>query len=133
MMLKTWKNRNQNLEKKIKNFRKKLIVFCSADSAVAMLKVICFVLFLLFYCHMSACMQYMVPVIMEYHPECWIKSANLQKDLEIDLLDQYSWSLFRAVSHMLCIGKSSGWSFLVWTFFWGTFFRTFPTSLFFTI
>lgn len=54
---------------------------------------------------MSACMQYLVPVIMEFPADSWCRLANLHRDLEVSLLTQYTWSLFRSVSHMLCIGR----------------------------
>jgi hypothetical protein len=73
------------------------------DSALVLLRMLGAFLCLLLYAHLSACIQFMVPMVMEFPKGCWIRQRGLHTiDTDLDL--QYGWSFFRAVSQMLCIG-----------------------------
>jgi len=76
----------------------------SYDSALAAIKLFGYCGVLLFFCHMSACMQYLACVIQDFPDESWVKLAKLHLDCKEPLSKQYCWAFFRAVSHMLCIG-----------------------------
>lgn len=76
----------------------------SYDSALAAIKLIVLILVLLLFCHISACMQFLVCVIQEFPNKSWVKLAGLHLDCKVSLTRQYMWAFFRAVSHMLCIG-----------------------------
>jgi len=51
--------------------------------------------------HWSGCLQFLVPMLQGFPPNCWVAINELQ---EAFWLEQYSWALFKAMSHMLCIG-----------------------------
>ncbi|KAJ6221196.1 hypothetical protein RDWZM_007008 [Blomia tropicalis] len=51
--------------------------------------------------HWSGCLQFLVPMLQGFPTNSWVSINELQ---EADWFDQYSWSLFKAMSHMLCIG-----------------------------
>eukprot|EP00242_Pyramimonas_sp_CCMP2087_P005227 CAMPEP_0198200488 /NCGR_PEP_ID=MMETSP1445-20131203/3492_1 /TAXON_ID=36898 /ORGANISM="Pyramimonas sp., Strain CCMP2087" /LENGTH=764 /DNA_ID=CAMNT_0043870575 /DNA_START=373 /DNA_END=2667 /DNA_ORIENTATION=- len=51
--------------------------------------------------HWSACAQWLVVAVSNFPENSWA----IRQDLVYkSIFDQYSWSLFRALSHMLCIG-----------------------------
>nr|CAH7742278.1 unnamed protein product [Callosobruchus chinensis] len=51
--------------------------------------------------HWSGCLQFLVPMLQGFPANSWVAINELQ---DAFWLDQYSWSLFKAMSHMLCIG-----------------------------
>ncbi|CAB3257039.1 unnamed protein product [Arctia plantaginis] len=51
--------------------------------------------------HWSGCLQFLVPMLQGFPPNSWVAINELQ---EAYWLEQYSWALFKAMSHMLCIG-----------------------------
>ncbi|XP_030024453.1 potassium/sodium hyperpolarization-activated cyclic nucleotide-gated channel 2 isoform X3 [Manduca sexta] len=51
--------------------------------------------------HWSGCLQFLVPMLQGFPPNSWVAINELQ---EAFWLEQYSWALFKAMSHMLCIG-----------------------------
>ncbi|XP_017483037.1 PREDICTED: potassium/sodium hyperpolarization-activated cyclic nucleotide-gated channel 3-like [Rhagoletis zephyria] len=51
--------------------------------------------------HWSGCLQFLVPMLQGFPPNSWVAINELTN---ADWFDQYSWSLFKAMSHMLCIG-----------------------------
>nr|XP_040572916.1 potassium/sodium hyperpolarization-activated cyclic nucleotide-gated channel 3-like isoform X1 [Lepeophtheirus salmonis] len=51
--------------------------------------------------HWSGCLQFLVPMLQGFPSNCWVAINELQ---EAYWLEQYSWALFKAMSHMLCIG-----------------------------
>ncbi|CAG9860672.1 unnamed protein product [Phyllotreta striolata] len=51
--------------------------------------------------HWSGCLQFLVPMLQGFPPNSWVAINELQ---EVSWLEQYSWALFKAMSHMLCIG-----------------------------
>uniref|UniRef100_T1GHA6 Uncharacterized protein n=1 Tax=Megaselia scalaris TaxID=36166 RepID=T1GHA6_MEGSC len=51
--------------------------------------------------HWSGCLQFLVPMLQGFPSNSWVSINELQ---EAYWLEQYSWALFKAMSHMLCIG-----------------------------
>ncbi|XP_017769338.1 PREDICTED: potassium/sodium hyperpolarization-activated cyclic nucleotide-gated channel 3 isoform X8 [Nicrophorus vespilloides] len=51
--------------------------------------------------HWSGCLQFLVPMLQGFPSNSWVAINDLQ---EASWLEQYSWALFKAMSHMLCIG-----------------------------
>ncbi|XP_076356642.1 potassium/sodium hyperpolarization-activated cyclic nucleotide-gated channel 2-like [Tachypleus tridentatus] len=51
--------------------------------------------------HWSGCLQFLVPMLQGYPPSSWVAINELQG---VFWFEQYSWALFKAMSHMLCIG-----------------------------
>jgi len=75
------------------------------DSWVAAFKIVGFAILLLIWCHVSACLQFLIPSLSYHWPfrDCWIVLRELHLD-SVPLFSQYSYAFFRALSHMLCIG-----------------------------
>jgi len=71
------------------------------DGAMLLIRIFCILFSLLTYAHISACLQFMVPMILDFPHNSWVVIRNLQYDT---LSRQYGWSLFRSISQMLCIG-----------------------------
>ncbi|KAA3674933.1 hyperpolarization activated cyclic nucleotide-gated potassium channel 2 [Paragonimus westermani] len=59
------------------------------------------VLILLLLGHWNACLQFLIPVLSEYPIDSWVCKGKLQN---ADWFSQYTWALFKAMSHMLSIG-----------------------------
>ncbi|XP_065202257.1 potassium/sodium hyperpolarization-activated cyclic nucleotide-gated channel 3 isoform X2 [Planococcus citri] len=51
--------------------------------------------------HWSGCLQFLVPMLQGFPENSWVAINELQ---DAYWLEQYSWALFKAMSHMLCIG-----------------------------
>ncbi|XP_047996484.1 potassium/sodium hyperpolarization-activated cyclic nucleotide-gated channel 2 isoform X7 [Leguminivora glycinivorella] len=51
--------------------------------------------------HWSGCLQFLVPMLQGFPANSWVAINELQDSF---WLEQYSWALFKAMSHMLCIG-----------------------------
>ncbi|XP_034246962.1 potassium/sodium hyperpolarization-activated cyclic nucleotide-gated channel 2 isoform X5 [Thrips palmi] len=51
--------------------------------------------------HWSGCLQFLVPMLQGFPANSWVAINELQ---DAFWLEQYSWALFKAMSHMLCIG-----------------------------
>ncbi|XP_013777279.1 potassium/sodium hyperpolarization-activated cyclic nucleotide-gated channel 2-like [Limulus polyphemus] len=51
--------------------------------------------------HWSGCLQFLVPMLQEFPSNSWVAINELQ---DVYWFEQYSWALFKAMSHMLCIG-----------------------------
>ncbi|XP_017068976.1 uncharacterized protein LOC108106445 isoform X7 [Drosophila eugracilis] len=51
--------------------------------------------------HWSGCLQFLVPMLQGFPSNSWVSINELQESY---WLEQYSWALFKAMSHMLCIG-----------------------------
>ncbi|XP_071964484.1 potassium/sodium hyperpolarization-activated cyclic nucleotide-gated channel 2-like [Antedon mediterranea] len=51
--------------------------------------------------HWNGCLQFLVPKLQDYPAKSWVTINNLENAAWVD---QYTWSLFKAMSHMLCIG-----------------------------
>ncbi|EDO34316.1 predicted protein, partial [Nematostella vectensis] len=51
--------------------------------------------------HWNGCLQFLVPYLQDFPETSWVSIHNL---MDNDWWEQYCWSLFKAMSHMLCIG-----------------------------
>lgn len=51
--------------------------------------------------HWSGCLQFLVPMLQGFPENSWVAINELQ---DAYWIEQYSWALFKAMSHMLCIG-----------------------------
>ncbi|XP_044009142.1 potassium/sodium hyperpolarization-activated cyclic nucleotide-gated channel 2 isoform X6 [Aphidius gifuensis] len=51
--------------------------------------------------HWSGCLQFLVPMLQGFPSNSWVAMNELQDSF---WMEQYSWALFKAMSHMLCIG-----------------------------
>ncbi|XP_074634713.1 potassium/sodium hyperpolarization-activated cyclic nucleotide-gated channel 2-like isoform X1 [Acropora palmata] len=51
--------------------------------------------------HWNGCMQFLVPVLDDFPDDSWVMLHNLRYK---PWTEQYFWALFKALSHMLCIG-----------------------------
>ncbi|KAL4227919.1 Potassium/sodium hyperpolarization-activated cyclic nucleotide-gated channel 3 [Mactra antiquata] len=51
--------------------------------------------------HWNGCLQFLVPTLQDFPNDCWVSIEELQ---DAHWAHQYTWSLFKALSHMLCIG-----------------------------
>ncbi|RTG86490.1 hyperpolarization activated cyclic nucleotide-gated potassium channel 2 [Schistosoma bovis] len=59
------------------------------------------VLIMLILGHWNACLQFLVPMLMDFPIDSWVSKARLQN---AHWFEQYTWALFKALSHMLSIG-----------------------------
>ena len=103
-------------------------------SAGVFMKIFNLLSMMLLIVHWSGCLQFLVPMLQGFPPDSWVTIEELQVDnialqasvmlqrqafafkatfllslsrdyhQEVDWWEQYSWSLFKAMSHMLCIG-----------------------------
>ncbi|XP_037310848.2 potassium/sodium hyperpolarization-activated cyclic nucleotide-gated channel 1 [Pungitius pungitius] len=71
------------------------------DLASAMVRIVNLIGMMLLLCHWDGCLQFLVPMLQDFPPDCWV-SKNLMVNDTWGL--QYSYALFKAMSHMLCIG-----------------------------
>ncbi|XP_072038244.1 potassium/sodium hyperpolarization-activated cyclic nucleotide-gated channel 3-like [Amphiura filiformis] len=69
--------------------------------ASAVIRIWNLIMIMLLIGHWNGCLQFLVPVIQDFPPYSWVAINRLQN---APFWDQYSWSLFKAMSHMLCIG-----------------------------
>ncbi|XP_075265969.1 potassium/sodium hyperpolarization-activated cyclic nucleotide-gated channel 3-like, partial [Convolutriloba macropyga] len=51
--------------------------------------------------HWNGCLMFLLPRLYEFPHDSWVAVDKLTGK---DWTEQYSWALFRAMSHMLCIG-----------------------------
>ncbi|XP_059165067.1 potassium/sodium hyperpolarization-activated cyclic nucleotide-gated channel 4-like isoform X1 [Physella acuta] len=51
--------------------------------------------------HWNGCLQFLIPMIQDYPNDCWVAIEELKK---AHWAEQYTFALFKALSHMLCIG-----------------------------
>ncbi|CAL1535595.1 unnamed protein product [Lymnaea stagnalis] len=51
--------------------------------------------------HWNGCLQFLVPLIQEFPNDCWVSTEGLKN---AHWAEQYTFALFKALSHMLCIG-----------------------------
>uniref|UniRef100_UPI0037E82EF2 potassium/sodium hyperpolarization-activated cyclic nucleotide-gated channel 2 n=1 Tax=Semicossyphus pulcher TaxID=241346 RepID=UPI0037E82EF2 len=71
------------------------------DLASAMVRIVNLIGMMLLLCHWDGCLQFLVPMLQDFPPDCWV-SKNLMVNDTWGI--QYSYALFKAMSHMLCIG-----------------------------
>ncbi|XP_055882984.1 potassium/sodium hyperpolarization-activated cyclic nucleotide-gated channel 4-like isoform X4 [Biomphalaria glabrata] len=51
--------------------------------------------------HWNGCLQFLVPLIQDFPKDCWVSTEGLK---DSHWAEQYTFALFKALSHMLCIG-----------------------------
>ncbi|XP_028819539.1 potassium/sodium hyperpolarization-activated cyclic nucleotide-gated channel 1 [Denticeps clupeoides] len=71
------------------------------DLASAVVRIVNLIGMMLLLCHWNGCLQFMVPMLQDFPPHCWVAKNNMV-NTTWDV--QYSYALFMAMSHMLCIG-----------------------------
>ncbi|XP_059898764.1 potassium/sodium hyperpolarization-activated cyclic nucleotide-gated channel 2 [Gadus macrocephalus] len=71
------------------------------DLASAVVRIVNLIGMMLLLCHWDGCMAFMVPMLQDFPPDCWVVKNNL---VNSTWHLQYSYALFMAMSHMLCIG-----------------------------
>jgi len=59
------------------------------------------VMCMLLVAHWNGCLAFLVPLLQEFPPKCWV---SLNRLVDAHWTEQYGWALFKALSHMLCIG-----------------------------
>ncbi|XP_048825401.1 potassium/sodium hyperpolarization-activated cyclic nucleotide-gated channel 3-like [Brienomyrus brachyistius] len=71
------------------------------DLASAMVRIVNLIGMMLLLCHWDGCLQFLVPMLQEFPADCWVSKNKMVNDT---WGQQYSYALFKAMSHMLCIG-----------------------------
>ncbi|XP_053349677.1 potassium/sodium hyperpolarization-activated cyclic nucleotide-gated channel 1 [Clarias gariepinus] len=71
------------------------------DLASAMVRIVNLIGMMLLLCHWDGCLQFLVPMLQDFPHDCWVYKNNMVND---SWGVQYSYALFKAMSHMLCIG-----------------------------
>ncbi|XP_062841600.1 potassium/sodium hyperpolarization-activated cyclic nucleotide-gated channel 1 [Trichomycterus rosablanca] len=71
------------------------------DLASAVVRIVNLIGMMLLLCHWDGCLQFMVPMLQDFPPDCWVSKNNL---VNATWEEQYSYALFMSMSHMLCIG-----------------------------
>ncbi|XP_072321634.1 potassium/sodium hyperpolarization-activated cyclic nucleotide-gated channel 4 [Eucyclogobius newberryi] len=71
------------------------------DLASAMVRIVNLIGMMLLLCHWDGCLQFLVPMLQDFPPDCWVAKNKMVNDT---WGQQYSYALFKAMSHMLCIG-----------------------------
>ncbi|XP_048736854.1 potassium/sodium hyperpolarization-activated cyclic nucleotide-gated channel 3-like isoform X4 [Ostrea edulis] len=75
---------------------KKFLAF--AGKFMRIFNLICLMLLL---GHWNGCLQFLVPMLEDFPRDCWVSIEELK---DASWWAQYTWALFKALSHMLCIG-----------------------------
>ncbi|NXO09801.1 HCN4 protein, partial [Oriolus oriolus] len=71
------------------------------DLASAVMRIINLIGMMLLLCHWDGCLQFLVPMLQDFPEDCWVSKNHMVND---SWGKQYSHALFKAMSHMLCIG-----------------------------
>ncbi|XP_041074074.1 potassium/sodium hyperpolarization-activated cyclic nucleotide-gated channel 4-like [Polyodon spathula] len=71
------------------------------DLASAMVRIVNLIGMMLLLCHWDGCLQFLIPMLQDFPQDCWVSKNNMVNDT---WGQQYSFALFKAMSHMLCIG-----------------------------
>ncbi|KAM9384763.1 potassium/sodium hyperpolarization-activated cyclic nucleotide-gated channel 2 [Pholidichthys leucotaenia] len=71
------------------------------DLASAVMRIINLIGMMLLLCHWDGCLQFLVPMLQDFPADCWVSLNRMVNDSWSEL---YSFALFKAMSHMLCIG-----------------------------
>ncbi|XP_031620295.1 potassium voltage-gated channel subfamily H member 7-like isoform X2 [Contarinia nasturtii] len=92
--------RHRNENEKDGYFKNNLI-FKFLNMASVFMRIFNLICMMLLIGHWSGCLQFLVPMLQGFPSNSWVAINELQ---ETYWLEQYSWALFKAMSHMLCIG-----------------------------
>ncbi|XP_061428262.1 LOW QUALITY PROTEIN: potassium/sodium hyperpolarization-activated cyclic nucleotide-gated channel 1-like [Lethenteron reissneri] len=71
------------------------------DLASAVMRIINLIAMMLLLCHWDGCLQFLVPMLQDFPDDCWVTTSRM---VNVSWEMQYSYALFMAMSHMLCIG-----------------------------
>uniref|UniRef100_I3JVB6 Potassium/sodium hyperpolarization-activated cyclic nucleotide-gated channel 2 n=1 Tax=Oreochromis niloticus TaxID=8128 RepID=I3JVB6_ORENI len=71
------------------------------DLASAVMRIFNLIGMMLLLCHWDGCLQFLVPMLQEFPSDCWVSLNKMENDTWSEL---YSFAVFKAMSHMLCIG-----------------------------
>ncbi|XP_048849238.1 potassium/sodium hyperpolarization-activated cyclic nucleotide-gated channel 1-like [Brienomyrus brachyistius] len=71
------------------------------DKASALLRITNLIGMMLLLCHWDGCLQFLVPSMQDFPSHCWVVKNDLVNQTWVA---QYSFALFKSISHMLCIG-----------------------------
>uniref|UniRef100_A0A6J0U3Y2 Potassium/sodium hyperpolarization-activated cyclic nucleotide-gated channel 3 n=1 Tax=Pogona vitticeps TaxID=103695 RepID=A0A6J0U3Y2_9SAUR len=71
------------------------------DLASAVVRIFNLIGMMLLLCHWDGCLQFLVPMLQDFPDDCWVSINHMVND---SWGKQYSHALFKAMSHMLCIG-----------------------------
>ncbi|PKU45069.1 potassium sodium hyperpolarization-activated cyclic nucleotide-gated channel hypothetical protein [Limosa lapponica baueri] len=71
------------------------------DLASAVVRIFNLIGMMLLLCHWDGCLQFLVPLLQDFPPDCWVSLNGMVND---SWGKQYSYALFKVMSHMLCIG-----------------------------
>ncbi|XP_048473116.1 potassium/sodium hyperpolarization-activated cyclic nucleotide-gated channel 4 [Rhincodon typus] len=71
------------------------------DLASAVVRIVNLIGMMLLLCHWDGCLQFLVPMLQEFPDDCWVSLNNM---VDETWSKQYTYALFKAMSHMLCIG-----------------------------
>ncbi|XP_068131843.1 potassium/sodium hyperpolarization-activated cyclic nucleotide-gated channel 4 [Hyperolius riggenbachi] len=71
------------------------------DLASAVVRIVNLIGMMLLLCHWDGCLQFLVPMLQDFPEKCWVSLNRMQN---ASWGKQYSYALFKAMSHMLCIG-----------------------------
>uniref|UniRef100_A0A8K9Y7L4 Cyclic nucleotide-binding domain-containing protein n=1 Tax=Oncorhynchus mykiss TaxID=8022 RepID=A0A8K9Y7L4_ONCMY len=71
------------------------------DLASAVMRIFNLIGMMLLLCHWDGCLQFLVPMLQDFPQDCWVSLNKMVNDTWSEL---YSFAVFKAMSHMLCIG-----------------------------
>ncbi|NXL72349.1 HCN4 protein, partial [Leptocoma aspasia] len=71
------------------------------DLASAVVRIFNLIGMMLLLCHWDGCLQFLVPMLQDFPEDCWVSKNHMVVSAQTG---QYSHALFKAMSHMLCIG-----------------------------
>ncbi|XP_075064411.1 potassium/sodium hyperpolarization-activated cyclic nucleotide-gated channel 4 [Mixophyes fleayi] len=71
------------------------------DLASAVVRIVNLIGMMLLLCHWDGCLQFLVPMLQDFPDNCWVSLNHMQN---ASWGKQYSYAIFKAMSHMLCIG-----------------------------
>ncbi|XP_004687664.1 PREDICTED: potassium/sodium hyperpolarization-activated cyclic nucleotide-gated channel 4 [Condylura cristata] len=71
------------------------------DLASAVVRIVNLIGMMLLLCHWDGCLQFLVPMLQDFPDDCWVSINDMVNN---SWGKQYSYALFKAMSHMLCIG-----------------------------
>ncbi|XP_040160979.1 uncharacterized protein LOC120898761 isoform X1 [Anopheles arabiensis] len=88
-------------KEKAKGFSKSSLILKFLNMASVFMRIFNLICMMLLIGHWSGCLQFLVPMLQGFPSNSWVAINELQESY---WLEQYSWALFKAMSHMLCIG-----------------------------
>ncbi|XP_071625744.1 hyperpolarization-activated ion channel isoform X4 [Temnothorax longispinosus] len=92
---------SSDMTKKKSGFSKSELIFKFLNMASVFMRIFNLICMMLLIGHWSGCLQFLVPMLQGFPSNSWVAINELQDSF---WLEQYSWALFKAMSHMLCIG-----------------------------